>query len=141
VLSCIVTSPVSNCFLVFSWSSHFRPTDGQHFMIDSDKNCPTVSLGTSGVTTPILVTKEAQQHNIADFGKPTKPVDDAPREDYPNGMLLVPILVSTLCSVFLVSLDMTIIGTAIPKITDEFKGLDMVSWVSLLHTHSSPVQY
>jgi hypothetical protein len=48
-------------------------------------------------------------------------------------MLLVPILVSTLFFVFLVSLDMTIIGTAIPEITDEFQGLDMVSWVNLLH--------
>jgi hypothetical protein len=53
-------------------------------------------------------------------------------------MLLVPILVSTLFSVFLVSLDMTIIGTAIPKITDEFQGLDMVSWVNILHTPAYP---
>lgn len=27
-----------------------------------------------------------------------------------------------------VSLDMTIVATAIPKITDEFKGLDLVGW-------------
>jgi hypothetical protein len=95
----------------------------------------------SGVTTQYLVAEKAQLHNEADAREPTKPLDDAPKEDYPNGMRLVPILVSTLCSVFLVSLDMTIIGTAIPKITDEFRGLDMVSWVSLLHTHSSPSQY
>ena len=33
-----------------------------------------------------------------------------------------------ICSVFLVALDMTLIGTAIPKITDDFDGLNMVSW-------------
>ncbi|KAH6894708.1 major facilitator superfamily domain-containing protein [Thelonectria olida] len=33
-------------------------------------------------------------------------------------------------SIFLASLDMTIVATAIPKITDEFKGLDKVGWYS-----------
>lgn len=47
-------------------------------------------------------------------------------------MRLVPILIAVLCAVFLTALDMTIIGTAIPKITDEFQGLNMVSWVSLI---------
>ncbi|KAL2142037.1 hypothetical protein VTI28DRAFT_1607 [Corynascus sepedonium] len=32
--------------------------------------------------------------------------------------------------IFLASLDMTIVATAIPKITDEFHGLDKVSWYS-----------
>jgi len=52
------------------------------------------------------------------------------KEDYPSGILLVPILIAILCAVFLTALDMTILGTAIPKITDEFGGLNMVSWVS-----------
>jgi hypothetical protein len=109
--------------------------------MDSEKTSHTVLPGTmtqsaSGVTTPDLVANEkAQQHIEADSAEPISPEDDAPnvQEEYPTGMLLVPILVSTLFSVFLVSLDMTIIGTAIPKITDEFQGLDMVSWVNLLH--------
>jgi MFS transporter, DHA2 family, glioxin efflux transporter len=33
-------------------------------------------------------------------------------------------------SIFLVSLDLTIVATAIPKITGEFHGLDDVSWYS-----------
>lgn len=54
--------------------------------------------------------------------------DNAPIEEYPTGRRLVPVLLALVFSVFLVSLDMTIIGTAIPKITDEFDGLSMVSW-------------
>lgn len=49
-------------------------------------------------------------------------------EEYPTGKRLVPILFALVCAVFLVAIDMTIIGTAIPKITDEFDGLNMVSW-------------
>jgi hypothetical protein len=101
----------------------------------------TTMQSASGVTTPDLVAEEkAQQHHEQDFGdQPTLPQDDSPvvKEDYPTGMQLVPILVSTLCAVFLVSLDMTIIGTAIPKITDEFNGLDSVSWVSVFYTYAS----
>ena len=89
----------------------------------------------SGVTTPDLVAGEKAQHQHEQgFGDDINVLqDDTPivKEEYPTGMLLIPILMSTLCAVFLISLDMTIIGTAIPKITDEFQGLDMVSWVSL----------
>ncbi|KAF6826798.1 major facilitator superfamily transporter [Colletotrichum plurivorum] len=48
--------------------------------------------------------------------------------EYPSGMLLAFIVVALVLSIFLVALDMTIVATAIPKITDEFKGLDQVSW-------------
>ncbi|KAI9837895.1 MAG: hypothetical protein M1837_002685 [Sclerophora amabilis] len=41
---------------------------------------------------------------------------------------LVCIVVALALSMFLVSLDMTIVATAIPSITDEFKGLDLVGW-------------
>jgi hypothetical protein len=118
--------------------------------MESQRTSHTVLPGTtmqsaSGVTTPDLVGDEKvqQDHEKGFRDEPTLPQDDSPviKEDYPTGILLVPILVSTLCSVFLVSLDMTIIGTAIPKITDEFNGLDSVSWVSvfirMLHARMS----
>ncbi len=54
------------------------------------------------------------------------------KEEYPTGKLLIPILLAIIGTVFVVALDMTIVGTAIPKITDEFKGLNDVSWVSHL---------
>ncbi|KAF2843055.1 MFS gliotoxin efflux transporter glia [Patellaria atrata CBS 101060] len=48
--------------------------------------------------------------------------------DYPSGVLLIFIGVALLMSVFLVALDMTIVATAIPRITDEFKSIDEVGW-------------
>ncbi|EOO00201.1 putative major facilitator superfamily transporter protein [Phaeoacremonium minimum UCRPA7] len=62
-------------------------------------------------------------------------VEDAPQEeraadpmDYPTGVRLTFIIVALVLSIFLVSLDMTIVATAIPRITDEFGGLDDVAW-------------
>lgn len=48
--------------------------------------------------------------------------------DYPTGIRRLAIVAALILSVFLVSLDLTIVGTAIPKITDEFRGLDLVGW-------------
>ena len=50
--------------------------------------------------------------------------------EYPEGARLVAIVVALALCVFLVSLDLTIVATAIPKITDEFGGLEDVSWYS-----------
>ncbi|GJC79011.1 putative efflux pump gsfJ [Colletotrichum liriopes] len=47
---------------------------------------------------------------------------------YPTGVRLTFIVVALVLSMFLVALDMTIVATAIPKITDEFRGLDQVAW-------------
>lgn len=47
---------------------------------------------------------------------------------YPGGMKLAMIVVALCLSIFLVSLDMTIVATAIPKITDEFQGVNLVGW-------------
>ena len=49
---------------------------------------------------------------------------------YPEGARLVAIIVALALCIFLVSLDLTIVATAIPKITDEFGGLEDVSWYS-----------
>ncbi|TVY17154.1 MFS gliotoxin efflux transporter gliA [Lachnellula arida] len=48
--------------------------------------------------------------------------------EYPTGIRMTLVVISLLISIFLVSLDMTIVATAIPKITDEFHGLDLVGW-------------
>ncbi|TVY75315.1 putative efflux pump gsfJ [Fusarium oxysporum f. sp. cubense] len=50
------------------------------------------------------------------------------QEEYPTGPRLAFVVLALVLSIFLVSLDMTIIATAIPKITDEFHSLDDVSW-------------
>ncbi|KAJ6487610.1 major facilitator superfamily domain-containing protein [Mycena sanguinolenta] len=49
-------------------------------------------------------------------------------DDFPHGLKLMVLLVALCFAVFLVALDNTIIATAIPKITDQFKSLDDVGW-------------
>ncbi|KAK2880182.1 hypothetical protein FQN49_000475, partial [Arthroderma sp. PD_2] len=49
-------------------------------------------------------------------------------ESYPHGAKLFFIVLAIILSIFLASLDLTIVATAIPKITDEFHGIDKVSW-------------
>lgn len=48
--------------------------------------------------------------------------------EYPKAGKLFFILFALALAIFLVSLDMTIIATAIPRITDEFHSLDDVGW-------------
>ncbi|KAK4122176.1 MFS general substrate transporter [Parathielavia appendiculata] len=48
--------------------------------------------------------------------------------EYPTGLAFSFIVVALVLSIFLVSLDMTIVATAIPRITDEFQGLEDVAW-------------
>ncbi|KAI5247091.1 MFS general substrate transporter [Aureobasidium subglaciale] len=58
-----------------------------------------------------------------------KAVDDASTaDDYLHGSRLTALVVSLMLGMFLVALDNTILGTAIPKITDEFHDLNKVSW-------------
>ncbi|KAF3245791.1 hypothetical protein TWF192_007267 [Orbilia oligospora] len=49
-------------------------------------------------------------------------------DEYPQGMKRFIIVLALILAIFLASLDMTIVATAIPRITDEFHGLDKVSW-------------
>ncbi|KAI1499286.1 putative efflux pump antibiotic resistance protein [Biscogniauxia marginata] len=48
--------------------------------------------------------------------------------EYPQGFKLAMIVVALVLSMFLISIDLTIVATAIPKITDEFHSLLDVSW-------------
>ncbi|KAH7142749.1 major facilitator superfamily transporter [Dactylonectria estremocensis] len=48
--------------------------------------------------------------------------------EYPTGLRMFFVTTSMVLSVFLVVLDMTIVATAIPKITDEFHKLNDISW-------------
>lgn len=48
--------------------------------------------------------------------------------EYPSGIKFFVISASLCLAVFLMALDNTIIATAIPKITDQFKSLDDVGW-------------
>lgn len=53
------------------------------------------------------------------------------RDDYPHGARLAAVVAALGFSIFLVALDMTIVSTAIPAITDEFHSLSDVGWVRI----------
>ena len=48
--------------------------------------------------------------------------------EYPSGARLIFVLSAAALSVFLVALDTTIVSTAIPQITDEFKSVNDIGW-------------
>ncbi|KAJ5318489.1 hypothetical protein N7476_004909 [Penicillium atrosanguineum] len=66
------------------------------------------------------------------------PADD----EYPHGARMAAVVLSLMLGMFLVALDNTILGTAIPKITDEFRDLNKVSWYgsAYLMTYGSGFQ-
>ncbi len=47
-------------------------------------------------------------------------------DEYPTSLKLVSVVTALVLAVFLASLDMNIIATAIPRITDEFHSIDQV---------------
>lgn len=47
---------------------------------------------------------------------------------YPNTLKLIIIMLAVALCIFLAALDMTIVATAIPRITDEFQSLEDVGW-------------
>jgi uncharacterized membrane protein YdbT with pleckstrin-like domain len=53
---------------------------------------------------------------------------DAQAIEYPGAFKLTLLLLATALSVFIVSLDTTIVSTAIPRITDEFHSLQDEAW-------------
>lgn len=68
-----------------------------------------------------------QDDAAADLDSPLKQVKSADFQ-YPPMKKAIVIMLSIYLCVFLVALDRTIIGTAIPKITDEFDSFDDVGW-------------
>ncbi|KAI1171110.1 efflux pump antibiotic resistance protein [Nemania sp. FL0916] len=57
----------------------------------------------------------------------TSTSDDG-EEEYPTGFRMVVVVAALMLAIFLTSLDLTIIATAIPRITDEFHSLSDVAW-------------
>lgn len=50
----------------------------------------------------------------------------SPKEEYPSALGLLFMIIALMLAMFLASLDFTIVGTAIPRITEEFQALDSV---------------
>lgn len=89
--------------------------------MNSDKQTAldVVPRDTDGAPTP---------EDLEKGDKDMAPLTRVATADYPKSFQLALIVVALILSIFLVSLDMTIVATAIPKITDEFHSLDQVGW-------------
>ncbi|KAI1121989.1 putative gliotoxin efflux pump [Nemania abortiva] len=61
-------------------------------------------------------------------GEADDTLDNIDEDEYPGGLRLTAIVVALVLSIFLASLDTTIITTAIPSITNEFHSLGDVGW-------------
>lgn len=111
---------------IFTMADQTETSRAERLAIPDHGDAEKSSLGTStsGQSTP--------NHELEKT--PTTP-DDAERDlsridtaDYPHAYKLFFIVVALVLSIFLVALDMTIVATAIPRITDEFHSLDQVGW-------------
>ncbi|KAK6066039.1 major facilitator superfamily transporter [Seiridium cupressi] len=60
--------------------------------------------------------------------KETAVDEPQPPVEYPKGIEVLFIMLALVLSITLISLDQTIVATAIPKITDQFNRLDDISW-------------
>ncbi|CAK7237388.1 hypothetical protein SEUCBS140593_009943 [Sporothrix eucalyptigena] len=87
-----------------------KDNNGDATSIDVEK-----SEATAGPATKVAT--NAQGQAIDENGDP-----------YPTGSKLTFIVVALVLTTLLIAMDMTIVATEIPKITDEFHGLDKVSW-------------
>ena len=97
-----------------------------------------LSKPTPFVTTPAEPTKKQKtEKNIVEDGgieagalsrELTKELSRIDTSDFPSAFPLAMITIALMMSVFLCALDMTIVATAIPRITDQFHSLDQVGW-------------
>lgn len=94
-------------------------------------------MPSSKPSTPVLRISSPKPCDIElEKGLPPLPSNDdlptkAPTnstDDYPKGLRLAFIIVALVMAMFLVALDMTIVATAVPRITDDFHSLDQVGW-------------
>ena len=68
------------------------------------------------------------------------PQDEEPSE-YPNLPKTILIMASLYISIFLVALDRTILGTAIPRITDQFHSIDDIGWYGSAYMLTGKLNY
>jgi hypothetical protein len=71
---------------------------------------------------------EADNRSVSSSESEQNSKRESPAGDYPTSFKLAFIIIALICSMFLVALDMTIIATAIPRITDAFHSVDQVGW-------------
>jgi MFS transporter, DHA2 family, glioxin efflux transporter len=125
-----------------SASSPFPPSSGSgsehdlskiHTPQNPEKNS---TLDLSRIPTPADPEKDsasAKQHDGESLShqvsrQVSRPLSRIATADYPAGFRLAMIVIALILSMFLVALDMTIVATAIPKITSDFASIEQVGW-------------
>ncbi|KAJ5959009.1 uncharacterized protein N7479_006159 [Penicillium vulpinum] len=106
------------------------------FDVEKERRNTKLSVQTSITNAPSAVGLESENHNASNDQETsylsgnvdTEELDLDEKAQYPHGLKLLIIVVALGMSIFLVALDMTIVATAIPKITDQFHSLDDASW-------------
>lgn len=72
---------------------------------------------------------EAQSEHIKDEQNEIKESAVEPEEEvYPPTKVVIPAMLALALAFFVIALDRTILGTAIPSITNEFKSFDDIAW-------------
>lgn len=94
------------------------------------RNSAYLSSDSTHAASTINLEKKAEDEESGSTKEETSTptINETDEDLYPHGAKLVFVVVALVLSIFLVALDMTIIATAIPKITDEFHGLEEVAW-------------
>ncbi|PLB50987.1 MFS gliotoxin efflux transporter glia [Aspergillus steynii IBT 23096] len=87
------------------------------------------SLGSKSSPSSQSLAEKTSPQDITDIQSPVDTGADVV-DEYPHGIRLVLLAGASIMGVFLIALDQTIVGTAIPEITAEFDGLKDVSWYS-----------
>jgi hypothetical protein len=74
--------------------------------------------------------KDIEDVKDVEDAKDVKDVDSTPTgpQEYPPLPKVIVIILALYLAVFLVALDQTIIGVAIPRITDQFKSITDIAW-------------
>ncbi|KAG4439917.1 hypothetical protein IFR05_004592 [Cadophora sp. M221] len=70
---------------------------------------------------PAMTTTDTLEAKVEEEAEPEEEV-------YPPWNRVAVIMIAVYCTMFIVALDRTILGTAIPKITDEFHSINDVGW-------------
>lgn len=88
--------------------------------LDGSRDQNNVELSSEGETKP--------EANSSDKDVSTAKEEQEDESRYPSGIRLGLVILALCLAVFLMSLDNSIISTAIPKITDEFNSLGDIGW-------------
>lgn len=114
---------------------------GEPYLMPLNSNLSDHTVAADGAVEDALQNSEKRNHISPTQQSVDRQIDQsglkedgnsksAGTEVYPSTIPLVFICLGLILTMFLVSLDMTIVATAIPRITDQFKSLDQVGFLS-----------